>query len=163
MSGYVDWITMYQYSLTYASSNTSLGVESEMIWGCQWDAMLRFILTGNEANHVTQNTNTKHTEVDMPYKTGGVDYVAEWVEEEIVEWDEYGDPCEWIEVEKYCEYNDIASNIYDLEGNVDDWTQEVEGEGYKVCRGGTPSYRMWEFSLLDGGPYVGSRLSIYIK
>ena len=96
--GSVNWYRAYENSLTYSNNNTNLGVTSEMIWGCQWDAMLKFILTGNESDHVTVSTNVSHN-LTRAYSTGGIDYTGSVT------------------------YNDIASNIYDLEGNVFEWNQ----------------------------------------
>jgi len=115
----IKWFRMYENSKSYSISNESLGVVSEMIWGCQWDAMLKFILTGQDASHVTADTNVGHTSTEFtskPYLTGGTNYSTVYT----------GSTA----------YNDIASNIYDLEGNVKEWTQEANDVLLRVSRGG---------------------------
>ena len=135
----VDWYTMYTNSKTYSTS----GVISEMIWGCQWDAMLKFILTGDEASHVTVTINANHN-LSSPYKTGGIDYSGTTT------------------------YNDIASNIYDLEGNVTEWTQEADGTRFRVHRGGSNDYSHSPSKRISGEVptsiynYFGSRLALYV-
>ena len=37
------WFGLYEKALTYSSS----GVVSEMIWGCQYDAMMRWMQSNN--------------------------------------------------------------------------------------------------------------------
>ena len=145
----VDWYTMYTNSQTYSTS----GVISEMIWGCQWDAMLKFILTGNEARHVTAKTNVGHKSSDFsstPYKTGGTNYSGVY--------------------SGSTTYNDIASNIYDLEGNVWEWTQEAISTNYRGLRGGDylnsffPSYRTEIRNVPTKGSFSGgSRLSLFVE
>ena len=160
----INWFRMYESSLTYSSSNTSLGVQSEMIWGCQWDAMLKFILTGTEADHVTSTLNAPHDYeyydeeedefyttdyfVEAPYRTGGTNYLEDYTGN--------------------VEYNDKASNIYDIEGNVYEWTQEAQRTKDRVARGGSytfdksPGRRFND--VLSGAPIsVGSRLTLYIR
>jgi len=167
----INWYKMYENSLTYSTSNSNLGIVSEMIWGCQWDAMLQFILDGKNASHVKANTNVGHagykydedlgyyiwwTFLNKPYKTRGTDYTEAY----------YGNSKFPNSLEKY---NDKASNIYDLEGNVHEYTQEAYDNNVRICRGGScaikssPSYR----GLSNNIPTTtdedyGSRLSLYI-
>ena len=97
----IEWYKMYKYSEAYSQS----GVISEMIWGCQWDAMMRFI-----GSRATETGNVSHN-FSKPYKTGGTDYTETGT------------------------YNDISKNIYDLEGNVFEWTQEASNTDLRVPRG----------------------------
>ena len=156
-----NWFRMYENSLIYSSSNTSLGVQSEMIWGCQWDAMLKFILAGTESSHVTSTSNAPHDYYDAesgyeagyfenaPYRTGGTNYSEDYTGS--------------------VEYNDKASNIYDLEGNVRERTQEAYDIFYRVIRGGRYSSRYGSPSVrIDETPtfpesHIGSRMTLYIK
>ncbi|MGN1299672.1 MAG: hypothetical protein ACI4UE_06805 [Candidatus Scatovivens sp.] len=142
----INWYEMYNNSKTYSSSNENLGVESEMIWGCQWDAMLKFILANeNYASHVTATNNVSHDLSDI-YYTGGTNYTGTVT------------------------YNDKAANIYDLEGNVYEWTQEALDTYSRVNRGGRCSDRgaslrrdFGNFFPNESISYIGSRLALYIK
>jgi len=140
------WWGLYEKALTYSTT----GVISEMIWGCQYDAMLKFILTGPDASHVTAKTNVGHTSTEftsMPYYTGGTNYSTVYTGS--------------------TEYNDIASNIYDLEGNAWEWTQEATNTDLRVYRGGScslsnsPSFLLGKNPTLTGYLF-GSRLALYV-
>ena len=142
------WYEMYVYSRNYLKNSTS--IVSEMIWGCQWDAMLKFVLTGNGSSHINMVGNVGH-DGEKPYQTGGIDYSTSYVG-----------------VEK-TPYNDITANIYDLEGNLREWTQEAIYTSSRAYRGG--DYKgaqklIWRHSSgSSSNPKVdyGSRLSIYIQ
>ena len=133
----MEWYRMYTYSEKYSQS----GVVSEMIWGCQWDAMMRFI--GEE--YAKANGRVSH-ELSSPYETGGTNYT---------------------ETKKY---EDISNNIYDLEGNVSEWTQEADCSvdsrtmrgGYFGFAWGTPDTRDDVNDPAYHYSKVGSRLALYI-
>ena len=149
-----SWYEMYENSLLYSKNNTNLGVTSEMIWGCQWDAMLKFILKGKDAEHVTSKEKyVGHTTTDFetkPYKTGGTNYSEVYTGK--------------------VGYSDIASNIYDLEGNVAERTQEAYDVHIRVSRGGhcyyngsvSPSVRDDTLTPTNTSNYRGSRLALYV-
>ena len=137
----ISWNEMYTNSLTYSTSNSSLGVVSEMMWGCQWDAMLKSILNNEtDANHVTSDEFANHSDGDVS-NTG---YTT----------------------------SDVANNIYDLEGNLIEATQEATNVNYRTCRGGCYSYEgdpkgpaARTEGLTSGGSFefIGYRLSLYVK
>jgi len=133
------WFGLYEKAKTYSTS----GVISEMIWGSQYDAMMRW-MQGNSidvtsttptdtAREVTASINTNTTRV-----TGSADS------------------------------NDILNNIYDILGNSFEWTQEANITSRRVYRGGnyydsnSPSSRGNDrpTSTLDAN---GSRLTLYIE
>lgn len=145
----MNWWNTYENSKMYSKVNNSLGVTSEMIWGCQWDAMMRFILATEDANHVTATTNVGHTASEFtsrPYQTGGTNYAEVYT--------------------GTTEYNDKAVNIYDLEGNCYEWTQDVYYTGSRVWRGsyctngGSPSDRNCT-TPTSTYSYCSSRLVLY--
>lgn len=116
----IKWYNIYEESLKYSNNNINLGVTSEMIWGCQWDAVMRFI-----DDVATKTGSTSHVLEDfttIPYLTGGTDYITNYKRAE--------------GQEGYVAYDDIANNIYDLQGNVKEWTQEGSESGWRVHRGG---------------------------
>ena len=137
----INWWSMYENSKTYSKSNPNLGVTSEMIWGCQWDSMLRFILKTEDAHHVTAKTNVSHDLLAV-YKTGGTDYTGNVI------------------------YNDKAVNIYDLEGNCIEWTQIATSNHLRGNRGG---YCSGSVSPSNYGGYIttynyshcSTRLTLY--
>lgn len=147
----ITWYEMYKNSKTYSQS----GVVSEMIWGCQWDAMMKFI--GPE--RALENGYVSHRELNfttVPYKTGGTDYSTIYTLKE-------GD-------EEYIPYRDTVKNIYDLEGNVGEFTQEALSINIRISRGGrihynsknVPAFRGFSIPI-NFSEAQGSRLALYIE
>ena len=136
------WYQLYALAKTY----TKEGIQAEMVWGSQWDAMLNWAYaTGTEENEnqtrVTANTYGNHTSSNE--KMGNGTYNKEGV-------------------------YDVINNIYDLEGNVSEWTQEAFNANVRVVRGGDFNF---SFSTAFHDNYFGyptntgrgSRLTLYIK
>ena len=129
----INWYQMYQKSRQFASNS----VQSSMVWGSQWDAMLNFALSGKDSEKVNASSNAPH-DLTTAYKSG---------EQE----------------------SDKINNIYDLEGNIREWTVETDESSYRVVRGGmydsasAPSFRLSRYNPGTSYYYNGSRLSLYIK
>ncbi len=140
-----QWYGLYNRAKTYAPENASQKVVSSMIWGSQYDAMLKW-MKGNKIN-VTSSSPTDlsigTTSKNTTRVTGGANNGQT--------------------VSK-----DKLSNIYDLLGNSSEWTQVANDTNYRVDRGGyynlsyAPSNRLDNFptSTLSGS---GGRLTLYIK
>ena len=140
-----QWYGLYNKAKTYAPENASQKVVSSMIWGSQYDAMLKW-MKGNKIN-VTSSSPTDlsigTTSRNTTRVTGGANNGQT--------------------VSK-----DKLSNIYDLLGNSLEWTQEANNTSYRVIRGGyynssiAPSYRSYDCPT-DTLSYDGSRFTLYIK
>ena len=140
-----QWYGLYNRAKTYAPENASQKVVSSMIWGSQYDAMLKW-MKGNKIN-VTSSSPTDlsigNTSRNTTRVTGGANNGQT--------------------VSK-----DKLSNIYDLLGNSLEWTQEANNTSYRVIRGGyynssiAPSYRSYDCPT-DTLSYDGSRFTLYIK
>ena len=147
-----QWYGLYNKAKTYApeknsdnTENASQKVVSSMIWGSQYDAMLKW-MKGNKIN-VTSSSPTDlsigNTSRNTTRVTGGANNGQT--------------------VSK-----DKLSNIYDLLGNSLEWTQETNNTYYRVIRGGyynsslAPSYRSYDCPT-DTLSYDGSRFTLYIK
>ena len=134
------WWGLYEKALTYSTS----GVISEMIWGCQYDAMMKW-MQGNNID-VTSTTPTDINRGVVASKNT-------------------------TRVTGSADSNDILNNIYDILGNGLEWTQEAFNIGYRVLRGGvyngggyTPNIRKVDacYPELTNG-YNGSRLTLYVE
>ena len=140
-----QWYGLYNKAKTYAPENASQKVVSSMIWGSQYDAMLKW-MKGNNIN-VTSTTPTDlsigATSKNTTRVTGGANNGQT--------------------VSK-----DKLSNIYDLLGNIREWTQEAISTAYRISRGGyysgsyAPSSRTDNYPASTFSSY-GSRLTLYIK
>ena len=140
-----QWYGLYNRAKTYAPENASQKVVSSMIWGSQYDAMLKW-MKGNKIN-VTSSSPTDlsigTTSKNTTRVTGGANNGQT--------------------VSK-----DKLSNIYDLLGNSSEWTQEASNTFGRVYRGGSyrdsyaPSFRYYR-SPASTGSDNGSRLTLYIK
>ena len=116
----INWYYMYAQQKAYVA-NKSLGnkVKSSMILGTCHDQMLEFVNVEGKYD-VTKAGNVGHTSskfTTKPYLTGGVGYNENY---------------SGYETEPY---KDLSKNIYDLEGNVYEWTTEAFREVNRVYRG----------------------------
>ena len=147
------WYGMYDKQKKFAGKNldgteNSDVMQSSMIWGSQYDAMLNWMLTGsNDAK-----TRVGSSSYGYHYSSGVVGCGAYYKQEN----------------ESSEKVYDVINNIYDLEGNVYEWTLEATQAWRRVYRGGSygpaysPSHRVNRDPFVnDAG--AGSRLTLYIK
>ncbi len=136
-SATLSWYGLYsKQNKTYTGKNDS--IESSMIWGSQYDAILNWAKNGTDKDKVT-NTSLGNNSGGKLTITGNDAYE-----------------------------NDSINNIRDLGGNLRELTLEASSINLRVCRGGicsinnSPSYRVNvepnTVSRVDG-----SRLSLYVK
>ena len=107
------WDDMYAQQKAYVA-NKGLGkkVKSSMMLGTCYDQMLEFVNVAGKYD-VTKVGNALHNRnySDGPWQTAGLDYTDK------------------------TQYKDLSKNIYDLEGNVSEWTTEASNTDSRVCRG----------------------------
>ena len=137
----VYWYKAYQMQKNYASENTVIG--SSMIWGCQWDAVMKFVNGKEDGAQNTFNVKIARTTEGSTRHTGSRAATGNNI-------------------------NDKVQNIYDLEGNVREWTMEAVDTSDRVYRGG--NYSNSNFAAVrsnyypaDSSSSIGSRIAIYIK
>ena len=139
------WYTMYKLSKTIAVNNN---VKTSMIWGCQWDATLRWM----------QNYGTTDEVKNFPTNSEGKgNYEGT-----------QSDGNHAIPTGSNPSY--AVNNIYDMAGNVYDWTLEANYTLSRVLRGGSydhtasrspASYRSDSFPT-DSDSSNGSRSTLYV-
>ena len=115
-----NWYYMYAQQKAYAA-NKGLGnkVKSSMMLGTCHDQMLEFVNVEGKYD-VTKAGNVGHTSSKIttkPYLTGGVGFNENY---------------SGYETEPY---KDLSKNIYDLEGNVVEWTTEANNVNARDYRG----------------------------
>ena len=109
--GNKNWYEMYQKCKTVVEESETIKGTTSMIWGCQWDATLKWFLESEDpevVEYVTDSTgkgNYAGTQgnTNQPIATGSVE-----------------------------EYS--VNNIYDMAGNMIDWTIEADLEDRRVNR-----------------------------
>lgn len=137
------WYGMYQKQKNFTTSTDKM--QAEMIWGSQYDAMLNWGLEGTDKSHIGASNNALHN---------------------------YSDSSSLLT--RTTTENDTATgldrinNIYDLEGNLEEWTQEAVNTYGRVYRGGIYNYALLPSFRNNYTPrktiaLTGSRLSLYIK
>ena len=120
-------------------------VTTTMIWGCQWDAVMRWMYnSGDEEKKTytydsTGKGNYSVTGGNAPIPTGSNDVYA-------------------------------VNNIYDMAGNVFDWMIEANLTNIRIGRGGNYNYSVHYnppsnrsgVNPTDSDSFNGSRLALYM-
>ena len=154
------WYNMYKRCKNIKGANTN--VETGMIWGNQWDRTLMWLIeTGSKtkeqiADDSTSWGNYYNATFEYVNSSGSTATKNEGSSTRI--------PTGSAEYTK-------ANNIYDLAGNVRDWTMEASSTYSRVCRGGYYSYdggnypadSRCNYSPTNSYDYSGCRSALYIK
>ena len=130
-----QWYGLYLRAKTY--TNTKNSVKSHMIWGCQYDAMLNYALTGDDKEKVTATGNGYHGE--------NASYTEITPEDKILNiFDLAGNHAEWT-LEAYTQDYRIARGGY-----------------YSDTGDFSPSSRVnWVSD--NASEFLGTRLTLYIN
>ena len=154
------WYNMYKRCKNIKGANTN--VETGMIWGNQWDRTLMWLIeTGSKtkeqiADDSTSWGNYYNATFEYVNSSGSTATKNEGSSTRI--------PTGSAEYTK-------ANNIYDLAGNVRDWTMEAVSAYSRVSRGGNYSssggyrpagYRSYDYPASSDNVY-GCRSALYIK
>ena len=154
------WYTMYNKCKTLSDENNN--IETSMIWGNQWDRTLMWLIESGEKTKeevISDSTswgNYRNATFTYTNSSGSTVTKNQNSSTRI--------PTGSTEYTK-------ANNIYDLAGNVLDWTMEANASVYRVLRGGSygnngysfpASHRFNYFPTFSDGSY-GCRVSLYIK
>ena len=103
---------MYAQQKAYSENkNLKNKVKSSMMLGTCHDQMLEFVnIAGKYDVTTTGYASNSRSYSDGPWQTAGLDYADK------------------------TRYKDLSKNVYDLEGNVYEWTTEVSGGSGRVGR-----------------------------
>ena len=139
--GNQNWYTMYAKEKKYATQLSGTKIKSNMIYGSQWDATMRWFAKSKDNNVSTYPVNAQNG-VNANFSgnrksTGSVGSV---------------------------------NNIYDMAGNVYDWTAESYSSNCRLLRGylyNTNSDGWYAGYRVDYNPtysnaYYGSRVGLYL-
>lgn len=154
------WYKMYQKCKRLRGANDS--IDTNMIWGIQYDEVLKWILDTNEKKYyeVRQDSTSwgNYNNATFSYinTSGNTATKSQGSRTKV--------PTGSTERNK-------ANNIYDLAGNVYDWTMESHGSDSRYLRGGyydSDGYLRPAYYRLNDVPngsltYYGCRAVLYIK
>ena len=119
-----NWYNLYKKC---KGLNASEKVETQMIWGCQWDVACNFIANKGDKKDIADSRSWGNY-----YDSTGDAKVV--VTENRTATNKYGTK----QNTGYSEYWK-ANNIYDLAGNCWEWTQEASNANSRAIRGGSCS------------------------
>ncbi len=131
-----NWYELYNECETL---NASEKVETQMIWGCQWDMVCNFIASKGEKKSIVDSRSWgNYVDSIAPANEGNYEKP----------------PQAYSAILKETGSNEAwkANNIYDLAGNCVEWTQEASRNLYREYRGG---YCQW--NGLEGAACSRSR------
>jgi hypothetical protein len=136
-----NWYTMYAKQKKYSSYLNGTSINSSMIYGFEWDATMKWFSKSKDET-VRKYPVTSNESIDNYNGTGA------------------------IATGSLLSIN----NIYDMAGNVYDWTVEANANNVRVGRGyfyGSPSSRWhagfrFNRSPIDSNPYYGTRMALYL-
>ena len=115
---------------------------TEMIWGCEWDRICAWLQKEEDSQGKTYDIFNSPWGNHVYFTENG-NYVTTDVEEAIKLWGEGGLDSHRVFPDYmptgYSE-NWKSKNIYDLSGNLYEWTQQANGTGQRVCRGASAGY-----------------------
>ena len=140
-----QWYGLYTKAKTYApdTQENTKSVVSSMIWGSQYDAMMRW-MQENGVDVTETPTSTPSPTLQNAVRNKGSTTGGE-------------------------NNKDVINNVYDLLGNRFEWTQEADDTDRRVVRGAvysatySPSQRRTYSTPSYDSASHGSRFTLYIK
>ena len=131
-----NWYTMYKKCLTLKGNNDN--IKTSMILGSLWDETIEWLVKSGATN--SEGTTLTYQLVGRDSATWGNYWNSTF--KYIAQYSEKPEATENKEINKStriptgsAEYTK-AKNIYDMAGNVRDWTTEVNSTYNRVCRSG---------------------------
>ena len=154
-----DWYNLYN-ACRSSKLQASDKVKTQMIWGCQWDVTMNWLISSGAktSDEVNKNSSTwgnyRNYNTANNYTEGTTGY-----EKNAGSLQNTGSSENWK-----------ANNIYDLAGNVEEWTQEASSTGDRASRGGVYNYYGYNFPdsyrgsyISDNSGYGGGRFSSHFN
>ena len=148
----INWYRMYAQQKAYRSlTEISSARTSSMIWGSQWDQIMIWM-----KDVPSEYTDTTYT--GKYYITNAVGMGNFGVSSGINDgWSSTSSPASTGYQDAY-----RVKNIYDLAGNLVDWTLEADDTGHRVLRGGGFNSTGTTFTRPDNRNYSCGPCSSYI-
>ena len=160
------WYAMYEKCKTLSDNNNN--IETGMIWGNQWDRTLMWLM---ECNAKDETTGKSKEEVISDSTSWGNYNNATFTYTNSSGSTATKNSGSFTRIPTGSTEYTKANNIYDLAGNVWDWTMEALSTSYRVYRGGyygvngtfyPASYR-YGYGPTNSTSVNGTRATLYIK
>ena len=116
----INWYNAYVKCKTL---NASEEVKTEMIWGCQWDVTCNFIANKGDKKEIIDSSSWGNYQGVSVKADDGITKINKQT------------------LNTGETTFTMANNIYDLAGNLSEWTQEASRNSSRVLRGGHFCYR----------------------
>ena len=161
------WYAMYEKCKTLSDNNNN--IETGMIWGNQWDRTLMWLM---ECNAKEETTGKSKEEVISDSTSWGNYYNATFTYTNSSGSTSTKNSGSSTRIPTGSTEYTKANNIYDLAGNVRDWTMEAYDILRRVSRGGVfssdgtnypASYRSTNLNPASSSSYNGTRATLCIK
>ena len=160
------WYAMYEKSKTLSDNNNN--IETGMIWGNQWDRTLMWLM---ECNAENSETGKSKEEVIDDSKSWGNYRNATFTYTNSSGSTTTKNSGSGTRIPTGSTEYTKANNIYDLAGNVWDWTMEAHYADSRVYRGGGfssygtgyPASNRYSYVPTVGDSFTGTRATLYIK
>lgn len=145
-----------ELAINFGKQNEYKTVTTSVVYGVQWDSMLRFVVSDvNNVNNSLRWGNYSTSELNYTDANGN-SYVKKNGEVRLLKTGASEDT--------------KAKNIYDIAGNVYEWTKESSGNGVRIVRGGSYVVNIGQLAAAryayndnTANNAIGFRISFYIN
>ena len=144
-----------ELAINFAKQNGYETVKTSVVYGVQWDSMLRFVVSDrNNVNNSIRWGNYSTSELNYT-DINGNSYIKKNGEVRLLK--------------TGASEETKAKNIYDIAGNVYEWTKEATGKGVRIVRGGSYVVNIgqlaaarYAYNTSTANNAIGFRISFYI-
>lgn len=145
-----------ELAINFGKQNEYKTVTTSVVYGVQWDSMLRFVVSDvNNVNNSLRWGNYSTSELNYTDANGN-SYVKKNGEVRLLKTGASEDT--------------KAKNIYDIAGNVYEWTKETSGNNVRIVRGGSYVVNIgqlaaarYAYNCNTANNAIGFRISFYIN
>lgn len=145
-----------ELAINFGKQNSYKTVTTSVVYGVQWDSMLRFVVSDvNNVNNSLRWGNYSTSELNYT-DVNGNSYVKKSGEVRLLKTGASEDT--------------KAKNIYDIAGNTYEWTKETSGNGVRIVRGGSYVVNIgqlaaarYAYNESTANNAIGFRISFYIN
>lgn len=145
-----------ELAINFGKQNDYKTVTTSVVYGVQWDSMLRFVVSDvNNVNNSLRWGNYSTSELNYT-DVNGNSYVKKSGEVRLLKTGASEDT--------------KAKNIYDIAGNAYEWTKETSGNGVRIVRGGSYVVNIgqlaaarYAYNESTANNAIGFRISFYIN